>query len=591
MVELEKVKSDLLAGDYQTVVSYLYNWAELIHTSGLSIEDVRKIEELLEFAFFHRARFAPFIQELFEVLNFTFLKMDTFFTKKRYFSDTPSQMLMDYVFSTPKIARRLMTWNLIQNALIQIMENSSSKYFIKMMTNVEFINLICQFIHPNTLASLDGEPILSRAIKWATDEAFECLIANGADVNGSHRPMAKQLLKKRAYIPILFQGENLTKYFCEATTEFYSTSQRVPSRVREKDISESSSQIVIQNKDVEDFSPLQLAIREGNLSKLLILLNHPDIDINIQSLSYGEKDTNGDFYRNVTPLMSAAYLGRLEMVRALILKGAQLDKPDVCQETALFYAIRAHNLEILDLLIHAGCDVELLNDKNQSVMDLTRLFAYHDMYQSFDRVQMFRNVITKAPHLLGSFFHRTKHYEVVSVPGDGHCLFHAIALHVPHTHEQLRMMTADFIEAHPEIYAPSVTTDFATYVQRLRLGAWGDHIEIDALSRILQRRIVVNFTHQLLEPRVFGEEYGQPSSIDILYNQINHYDGLLQKPCSQKVLDLMNLIITLPMELRDKIGSHFTLETIKNLFGSFNLMYRFFKEHSDSDAHNPKPSV
>ncbi|KAI0475038.1 hypothetical protein GGR56DRAFT_492880 [Xylariaceae sp. FL0804] len=81
------------------------------------------------------------------------------------------------------------------------------------------------------------------------------------------------------------------------------------------------------------------------------------------------------------------------------------------------------------------------------------------------------------------------------MPGDGDCLFHAVAgalLNFPahgdvYWGEQLRQMTVDHIQAHPDAYRGWMAEQrLEEYCERMRRsGVWGGDIELRALARIL----------------------------------------------------------------------------------------------------------
>ena len=112
------------------------------------------------------------------------------------------------------------------------------------------------------------------------------------------------------------------------------------------------------------------------------------------------------------------------------------------------------------------------------------------------------------------------------VPGDGDCLYHAIALHTDTTAHDLRHAAAAYIEAgHLNDYLAQGHTP-QSYAALVRAGAWGDHVEITALMRVLGRPIVV--LHEDGTPPTMPEQRtnfpGAP--IFISYNGVNHYTGL-----------------------------------------------------------------
>ena len=79
-----------------------------------------------------------------------------------------------------------------------------------------------------------------------------------------------------------------------------------------------------------------------------------------------------------SPLLSAARDGRKWMCEALLDKGARVDRltaatdelPPECQRSALMLAAERGHLEVCDLLLKAGADVELTNHEDKSALRL-----------------------------------------------------------------------------------------------------------------------------------------------------------------------------------------------------------------------------
>ena len=100
-------------------------------------------------------------------------------------------------------------------------------------------------------------------------------------------------------------------------------------------------------------SPLCLAIREGNIVALRLLLTHKDIKINAQY-------PNGD-----APICLATERGNADAVKLLVEQGDRLNinqpnKSD--EETAVSVAVRNGNLHILHILLqHPNIDLNLRN--------------------------------------------------------------------------------------------------------------------------------------------------------------------------------------------------------------------------------------
>ena len=73
-------------------------------------------------------------------------------------------------------------------------------------------------------------------------------------------------------------------------------------------------------------------------------------------------DVNAVIDNRTTPLMRAALLGDLGVVRELIAAGAQLNFRNADGNTALWLACVGRHLLIIDALVDAACDLDNCND-------------------------------------------------------------------------------------------------------------------------------------------------------------------------------------------------------------------------------------
>jgi len=117
------------------------------------------------------------------------------------------------------------------------------------------------------------------------------------------------------------------------------------------------------------------------------------------------------------------------------------------------------------------------------------------------------------------------------VPGDGHCLFHAVGLHLGWEQKDLRTKVAKIIEQNMDQYKsilnalnPLKTPE--EYLQDLRLGIeWADNLEIAVLMKMLDRPIVViGPTGNIMN---LSDLTGESDPIFVQYNGYNHYDALI----------------------------------------------------------------
>lgn len=92
-------------------------------------------------------------------------------------------------------------------------------------------------------------------------------------------------------------------------------------------------------------------------------------------------------------------------------------------------------------------------------------------------------------------------FEIVNVPDDGNCLFHACSLGTPFTHQELRKKAVEHMLAKRDLFAPHIEDDktlddYATIM--LLDKTWGGNVEIAALAQVLECSIAVySKEHQL----------------------------------------------------------------------------------------------
>ena len=150
------------------------------------------------------------------------------------------------------------------------------------------------------------------------------------------------------------------------------------------------------------------------------------------------------------------------------------------------------------------------------------------------------------------------------VPGDGDCLYHALALHTDTTAADLRLAAADYIEAgHLNDYLAQGHTP-QRYAALVRAGGWGDQVEITALMRILGRPIVV--LHEDGTPPTMPEHRADfpGAPIFISYNGVDHYTGLrpsrgyVAEDILTQMFPLMQRFRRLPSDLKMYMFSFFS---------------------------------
>ncbi|GLJ46399.1 hypothetical protein SUGI_0977880 [Cryptomeria japonica] len=136
-------------------------------------------------------------------------------------------------------------------------------------------------------------------------------------------------------------------------------------------------------------------------------------------------------------------------------------------------------------------------------------------------------------------------YSVTGVPGDGRCLFRAVAHGsclrkgeaAPDESTQrrladdLRARVADELVKRREEYEWCIEGDFDTYVEQIKKPhVWGGEPELLMASHVLQMPITV-YMHErnsdgLIAIAEYGQDYGKRNPIRVLFTGYGHYDAL-----------------------------------------------------------------
>ena len=137
---------------------------------------------------------------------------------------------------------------------------------------------------------------------------------------------------------------------------------------------------------------------------------------------------------------------------------------------------------------------------------------------------------------------------VVTVPGDGDCLFSALALHEDGDASALRTEVADFLEerAMEQGAFAEAWLEEAEHLRGSKEDHWGGDTAITAYSLMRQKKVVVHTkapssnevlvadkTHQDVFPTAGSAgsaelAAGGTSEIHLRYNGKDHYNGLVQ---------------------------------------------------------------
>ena len=116
---------------------------------------------------------------------------------------------------------------------------------------------------------------------------------------------------------------------------------------------------------------------------------------------------------------------------------------------------------------------------------------------------------------------------IEQIDPNGDCLFTSISIQLDAiSPSQLRNNIADFLESNSEDFAGFVDQDFGEYVHGIRTSSWGSDVELEAVSRLLQRRIIVFTRDQTLE---FGSAHANPIRMSFHEKQFSspHYNAVI----------------------------------------------------------------
>ncbi|KAL6070196.1 Deubiquitinating enzyme A [Balamuthia mandrillaris] len=124
-------------------------------------------------------------------------------------------------------------------------------------------------------------------------------------------------------------------------------------------------------------------------------------------------------------------------------------------------------------------------------------------------------------------------YMIKDIPGDGNCLFSAVADQVygsTQQHNELRQMCMDYMERDRDHFSQFVTEDFNDYIRRKRrAGVFGNNLEIQCMSEMFARPIQVFSQRHGTEPlNIFQGLYSRNAKpIRISYHRGNHYNSVV----------------------------------------------------------------
>ena len=132
-----------------------------------------------------------------------------------------------------------------------------------------------------------------------------------------------------------------------------------------------------------------------------------------------------------------------------------------------------------------------------------------DGYNSADEHEVAVSAPAETIEAFAARMAATRGLQLVPMLRDGNCLFRAVADRVygDHAmHDVVRQQTLDHVAAESAHFSPYVAEDIHTYVARKRRdGVYGNHVELQALSELYNRRVEVRRSRRETHHRRRGE--------------------------------------------------------------------------------------
>ena len=124
---------------------------------------------------------------------------------------------------------------------------------------------------------------------------------------------------------------------------------------------------------------------------------------------------------------------------------------------------------------------------------------------------------------------------IVEVEGDGNCLFRSVSHQLYNTtdhHALIRRIVIQYLSLEREYFSQFVIdgdTKFDEYLEHTqRNGAWGDDLEIQAMSEIYNCPVEV-FAYSNEPMRTFHESVGSQAPLRVSYHGRSHYNSIVEK--------------------------------------------------------------
>jgi hypothetical protein len=124
-------------------------------------------------------------------------------------------------------------------------------------------------------------------------------------------------------------------------------------------------------------------------------------------------------------------------------------------------------------------------------------------------------------------------FEIIQIAADGDCMFASLQAHLGESIscKELRELIADFLSSHEDEFRFFVDReDFQEYCEEVRTTAWGSDIELEALSRLLERSIIVLTAERIITVGEQFSEQTEPLRISFHLHQYSspHYNAVMR---------------------------------------------------------------
>lgn len=251
-----------------------------------------------------------------------------------------------------------------------------------------------------------------------------------------------------------------------------------------------------------EIRPLHRAVMMGDLHMIAKLIgaganvNQPNTTHLTRDLHTEQQEmtTSNNHIAAFTPLMFAAYLGNTEVVRFLLLHGANVDlKLQDNGKVALTYAVQFKHIETIKcLLMHGARDAE---DQIYQTSPTEVRAVFEEVTQHVKN--KFNKILTEKPEV----FSNKRKLLIPSWlrPVNKGCFYQAVCMHLdpPLPIDELRQQVAQFIAGNRHLYqrvieqSKVINMSIEQYIASIPRGEGVDPIQMDVLMRLLQRSIIL----------------------------------------------------------------------------------------------------